>query len=491
MRKHWKFGIRAIIFVVLLASLIIVTNIILTPKKYYDNMWPTTATYKGFYQMEKNSVDVLFLGSSHIVSGISPQVIYNENGIRSYNLGCEQQNMMVSYYWLKEALRFQTPKVVVLDAFMLFEYDHNEVLNTEEARIRMAMDSMKWSGVKWEAVNEICEADNSQSVNSFLFKNVRFHTRWKELSEQDFSFADYEKHYELKGFAAFSNRGKTSNSYFEPYSEFDTEKYATAHELMYDYFEKIVSLCRDENIELLLIKTPTNQWNVAKHNTVSKLAMENNLQFVDFNLQEVYDEAAFCYSEDMHDDAHSNIWGAKKLSEYLAQRIQSLYAVNGVPNSKQWEDTREYYDRVYSDCCLRYITDLNDYIDAINEDRYTILVATCYDMSYFADDEVKNAFSKIGLDIDSEQYDSYYAAITDKGIVQKSGPEKLSYSDSTRDNMVDFSIVSAGYNCGSTCSITIQGIEYSKRAIGINMVVYNEETRKVVDLISFDGEIKR
>lgn len=93
-------------------------NRILIPKCYYDDSWPTTSTYQGFYQMEKDSVDVLFLGSSCAAAGLNPQEFYDSYGIRSYNLGCEGQSLLTSYYWLEEALRFQSPKVVVLEVFL-------------------------------------------------------------------------------------------------------------------------------------------------------------------------------------------------------------------------------------------------------------------------------------------------------------------------------------------------------------------------------------
>ncbi len=51
-------------------------------------------------------------------------------------LGAQQQSLPVSYFWLMEALRYQSPSVVVLDT---------EPLNSSEAAVRLAMDSMRWS----------------------------------------------------------------------------------------------------------------------------------------------------------------------------------------------------------------------------------------------------------------------------------------------------------------------------------------------------------
>ena len=61
--KHLKkLLIKAIIFVMLSSGTVLFLNQVLTPKYFYNNTWPTTSTYLGFYKMERNTVDVLFFG---------------------------------------------------------------------------------------------------------------------------------------------------------------------------------------------------------------------------------------------------------------------------------------------------------------------------------------------------------------------------------------------------------------------------------------------
>ena len=65
--------------------------------------------------MEANSVDVLFLGTSHVGKGISPMKIYENTGIKSYNLFTSMQGVESSFFLLENALKRQQPKVVFLD----------------------------------------------------------------------------------------------------------------------------------------------------------------------------------------------------------------------------------------------------------------------------------------------------------------------------------------------------------------------------------------
>ena len=145
--------IVGVFFLLALMILTVRTNRVLEVKSFYGNnsSWPTTSTYEQFYKMKRNSIDVLFLGSSVCVNAFSPQEMYNIYGIRSYNLGSEQQSMVLSYYWLKEALRFQKPKVVIIDTTLCYENFNPRILpllNTGEGLIRKCLDPMRWSSVK-------------------------------------------------------------------------------------------------------------------------------------------------------------------------------------------------------------------------------------------------------------------------------------------------------------------------------------------------------
>lgn len=90
-------------------------------KYMYDHMEPQTLTYEGFYNMKKDSVDVLILGTSQAASGINPQDLYDTRQIRAYNLASSAQQVWLSYYWLKEALKYQKPSAVIFECNYLFE----------------------------------------------------------------------------------------------------------------------------------------------------------------------------------------------------------------------------------------------------------------------------------------------------------------------------------------------------------------------------------
>ena len=80
-----------------------------------------------FYQEEKNSLDVVFLGASEVFTGFSPALAYEEHGFTSYMYAIDANPGALYKYQLKEVMKHQQPKLYRQDDFQnLFWYlQHN------------------------------------------------------------------------------------------------------------------------------------------------------------------------------------------------------------------------------------------------------------------------------------------------------------------------------------------------------------------------------
>lgn len=489
MRFHWRFLARMTIFISIFYFFLSSYYQLISPKFMYNNMWPTTSTYLGFYEMNKNSVEVLFLGSSHAASSFIPQELYENYGITSYNLGCEQQNLIVSYFWLKEALRFQTPKVVVLDCYMLFDFDKFEPLNTGESFTRKAIDFMKWSAVKREAVKAICNYDKNQTELSYYMPNIRYHTRWTSLSAEDFLFKKMKQHFELKGYAPLS--AHCNNVAFMPFEEKMFVEDTPMMPLMQEYLNKINKICTENSIKLILTKTPTTAHDLSKHNSILKYADENGLLFIDFNSKDVYNKSGFIYTVDNNDDGHANIWGAQKITNYVGNVMRIEQLVQEEKNCSQWVNTKSYYHNIQEDCNIVHINELKEYLYAIKngKERYDLFICIKNgDFSQLSYETIRG-LKELGLQISMGNQDTAYAAAVHKNgmVIEKSG---ISIEDrgTICQGVIPYNITSIGPGVqnGYVCSIKINGNEYSRDSAGLNIVVYSEQTQKVIDSVCFD-----
>lgn len=236
---------------------------------------------------------------------------------------------MISYFWLKEALRFQKPEVVVLDCYVLFPCDPAEPLNTAEGCTRKALDYMEWSTVKKEAVDTVCRLDKNQSLASYYFPNIRYHERWEEgLSENDFSFPEMAGHYELKGYAPQSNYSGRDD--FIPFEEGFADVGENMAPLMEEYLGYIKKLCRSQDIRLVLVKTPTTSQNPARSLAIKNYADKYGLHFLDFNEKKLYRETNLCFKTDNCDDGHGSLWGAQKVTREIGKKLTGWYGMGGM-----------------------------------------------------------------------------------------------------------------------------------------------------------------
>lgn len=488
MKKNLLYLLKGLLLSLLILSLLLGINQIESPKYFYDNTWPTSATYAGFYQLPKNSVDVLFFGSSHAAAGFIPQELYNNYGITSYNLGCEQQNLLVSYYWLKEALHTQSPKVVILDTYMLYTYNSNEPLNTSEACTRKAMDAMHWGNTKMEAVHAIAKNDQNQSIWSYYFTNIRFHTRWTGLSTDDFSRTDLAKHTELKGYAPLLSEWSNTCNY-HPFGVDKTVEAQAMVPLMREYLDKMLQLCSANGIQLILVKNLSGVENQAKYNATATYANEHNIRFIDFNERSTYYRLHLNFPADManNDDGHMNLHGATKITNYLGMVLSTDYGLTSHSNAA-WESTQNYYETIQDEYSLSRETNLLRYLDRINKTDYSIFLSVRDEASSGLSDEVIHAVQALGFDFSlSGQFRSSYLAVkTPDEQFESLSNSYLSRTGSLRNNTVQYSITSAGYDCGNTSSIRINGTEFSKNSRGLNIVVYDTVRKVVVDSVCFD-----
>lgn len=484
MMRRVKSAVWTAVLLCLLLGAVWAVNRTLTQKYGYYNSNPLDKTFSGFYDMDPGSVDVLFFGSSHMGSGINPQELYDNFGIRGYNLGSNSQPMWISYYWLLEALQYQSPKAVVLDCYTLY-IDGTE----HESAARQALDSMRSGAVKREAVKTVCGLDEEQSPLSYFLMNIRFHTRWTGLNENDFLWGERDPVPMSKGFWRYINQ--CGDEKYEPFKE---DMSAGMEEFLPEpgeYLDKITELCREKGISLILVKTPTHFQTQKKHNAIAAYAEEHGLAFYDFNEIKMYKFIGFSYPEDMNDsstsgnkNAHANPSGAKKMTLFIGQVLSREYGLPAVWDA-QYEASRKFNDSIETAFELHNEESLESYLPMLKNPRYTVWIASRGEAFEGLSETQKEALKTLGLKINWDKAPgSNYLAVIDGGeiVYQKLSEEELETSGSFRGGQAIYQLASTE----SSGSIKINNSEKSKNKRGLNIVVYDNEYRTVIDAVCFD-----
>ena len=307
MKNILKQVFKVLIFIIVFFILISITSNILVLKENWFG-----SDVKSFYKLEENSLDLLFLGSSHSYAAFSPEIIEKEFGKKSYNWATQQQPIYISYHYLVEALKTQKPKIVVLEAYMLTIQDDY----AGEGTVRSALDRMNMSLNKIKAIE--VSVENKEDYLSYYINIIKYHSRYSEIKKQEVVDAIKNKTLSNRGFTPLESNPKVNFDNSKCLNIEYTSKISTKN---LEYLNKIIKLCNEENIRLVLVTTPTQmgESEQAYLNYVEKVAIQNNIEFIDLNRK--FGEIGLDFSTDFYDTTHLSKFGAEKVTKYFLNNI--------------------------------------------------------------------------------------------------------------------------------------------------------------------------
>lgn len=302
------------------------------------------------YYREELPHEVLFIGDCEVYENFSPITLWENYGITSYIRGSAQQLVWQSYYLLEDTLRYETPKVVVFNVLAL-KYDTPQ----SEAYNRMSIDGMKWSSSKVGAIRASMTGD--ESFVDYVFPLLRYHSRWSELTSDDFTHL-FSK--DLVTHAGYYMRVdvKPQTGFPDPRPLADYTLGANAMR----YLDKITALCKEKGIDLILIKAPTEypHWYDEWDEQMVEYAEENGLPY--FNYIDLRDEIGLDMTTDTYDAGlHLNTRGAEKMADYFGKYLIGNYDLTDYRTDETyaavWDEKVEYYN----DMKAKQYTELKEY----------------------------------------------------------------------------------------------------------------------------------
>lgn len=288
------------------------------PKYYFatEAASPETEMWESFYGLEKNSLDVVFLGSSHVYNAIDPVAFEENTGLSAFDLASSNQDLSVSYFFVRELLRYQSPEYIVMDAygFTLEPY--------EDARTyRRSFDNMHWSSVKREAIKAWLPHMEGETLLPRIFTLFDYHSRWDELTDEDFNGKAYQT--SVRGFCPYEGSEKGETIDYQGFGKSDQTLMDISEENL-TYFYKLVQLCEDNQIDLILIKTPDSQWTRGENQRIASLAAPLNMTYLDYNANQEMSRIGLDGSSDWRNSRHLNKTGAAKFTAVLAEDLSEL-----------------------------------------------------------------------------------------------------------------------------------------------------------------------
>lgn len=437
--------------------------------------------WQRFYEEKKDSIDVIFFGSSHAHCTVDHGYLWENYGLAGYTLSAGSQTIDSTYFFVKEALKTQTPRVIAVEVFGAVG---NEIADSTAAAYRNTM-GMRWSGDLWKFSNYLAQnmEENSAWARELFLKIPIMHSRYTELEQADFE----DPIPFMRGY-----RGSFDVDYFERPEGADTWETEPLNSQKEEWLCRIIDLAKEKNVAIVLFASPYSLSEIRQmqFNRIAEIAEENDVPFLNFN--HLYDEIGLDFGTDMRDTDHVNNTGAVKVTEYLVQFLKNNYEIpdrRGMAGYELWEQNALYLRNKTLRHQLETAADINEYLQILlelEEDQTVILTLTG---NYNALGEVYlEKLTQLG--IGAEEYAEGGAWVFQNGTVIRRlpGQEYASYLSLSDGEIYLGASVLTGADGDSyeDVRLVVNGTNYRMIENGVSIVVYNEELNQVVDAAGDD-----
>lgn len=308
-----------------------------------------------YYRMKGYGIpiDVLFVGNSHLITGMNPYEFTRQSGLNSFILGASGVCVADLYYVIEEAVKVNKPKVIVLETYAI---NDDEPRKLEKGKLNDEINSFRARRNTWLKI----------ASTPSLFDYHNYGIAWCEtFRNHNYIFTKPDQILRnLKGegpvrrvrdnvylgqFARFSKgiSRKTLERYETEGAPVDGMSYEIS-ESSVKFTKKIAQLCEENGIRLVFLTVPMYQEHVKNYdvwrarigeclNELSPYWLDlQYAQIKDAGMQSLYTTEAFqdTYEANQHLTNYGMAVTAGVFAEYLKHIMPDL---PDRKNELQWQ----------------------------------------------------------------------------------------------------------------------------------------------------------
>lgn len=413
-----------------------------------------------YHNLPLNSMDVLALGSSHAQYSFSPAFFYEDTGLYSYVLGTGGQPLEVSYEMLKEGLKTQSPKLVILEV-----YTAMPLRSAAEGVYNYILPEYQMTGQeKYNTINYLHDEKREQLLNDFITTHNDWKDDWVDINKikkaiykvkndiTNTRIQDYTQIDSCMGYLDNPAQYPVEN-YWYPYNTYDYLD-VELDELDQQSLDNIFNLCQEKGIELLLYKTPIDsldQENISYLHKVWEWAESKNVKYVDFiELAPKLDFCMWLHSDSFH--CYTN--GAGIITAYLSDVVNNQEYVFEHKENDLLTKLNKTASSFLTVDYLRYECNPKKYY--IRMRNYSNLLLVRYN-SCVCSESTKNFLNEYGIDPNENYY-----GIFDNGSLIEANNEEINIDYNEHNYKINFN------------SISVDGVVLDESGGELTFGIYNE-----------------
>lgn len=373
MTEKWKKVIKCIVFIGLATACFALAFRIF---KWKDTSGDYVSSIEQLKNTPKNTIDVVFTGSSHTYCGVYPGVFWEQEGYSEFDMSISGQDKYSSYHCLKELLKTQSPKVVFTDLYSITYGKH--AVEGNQHRNMMGLPLSANSVELLTDYYDMKDEEERKQAYNYLLRWPIVHTRYRELGKYDFLKNPPNEFLRGEGIMFVTNPVEyvdVASQVYEP-SDLSEENMK--------WIDDMIALSEKENFSLVFTVIPyhASDMNLATLDSAIQYIEGKNYPVLDLNRgREVLD---LDVNADFIDDDHLNASGAVKLSTYYTQYLKDNYNLEDHRGDElywQWDADMAYCDKMGFEYLLNQTESLPAALDML-KDRPGYTTIICLELDY-------------------------------------------------------------------------------------------------------------
>lgn len=401
-----KMLLRAVIFAVAAALVFLYLNAVFT----IPNSDPNRRIFNAFYAEEKDTIDVVYLGTSATNRYFIGPLAYEETGLAEFDLAAMGMPLIFVQNLMKEVEKTQDPELYIIELRGVLKGRED----ITDAHIRRITDSMHISSNKYDTIklaleyaggsdaessdaesdtsggagddsgtaddvsSKASDADGSSgssggdgsdagdesgqtmflsggSVDDGLLDYyvpiLKYHNRITagNLTPKDIFL--WRSKNKVKGYVigpkTLTSKAQKKPVYSDERAALEPETEQTLNELL-DYCD---SLGDDKQVLFVLSPYSMKSGEAEKFNTAADIVQSRGYDILNCNQPEIAKEIGLDWKKDFYNSKHVNYMGAEKYTKYLTEYISEHYDLpdrRGDEKYESWSKAYEHYKEFVS-----------------------------------------------------------------------------------------------------------------------------------------------
>lgn len=338
-----------LVTLVLIASSVAYLGRIARPRAYDFDVWSK------YYAETDDSIDVLMLGSSAMYRYWIPPQAYKEYGFTSFLLTHASQDTRAVPYILEEALKYQKPKVVVVEVRQLPFEQYSKISGDFDQpwssyQFSRITAGMRPSLARTKMIHNLLVEDEENSEIEWQIPLLKYHDNLFTHPPKSLIKRLWNKKDPLKSTRQEAMVKKLKTDYKTQDSDYSITQEDK------DCIDTIYETAKKHDTEVMFVATPYVGYGILRNiqDSLDKYMEEKNYPF--FNMVDKESEIGLDTNVDFYNERHTNVSGARKLTSYFGRYLKDNYRYdsNSEKVKKDWESAVKNWEEEESELLVEW-----------------------------------------------------------------------------------------------------------------------------------------